>query len=177
MVLFFLMKWQQYIRDIPDWPKPGILFRDITPLLQHNDAFKAVIHELAHAVAPLKPQTLVGAEARGFIFGAAVALELGAGFVPIRKKGKLPSETIEVTYDLEYGTDTLEMHNDAVQSGERVVFIDDLLATGGTTAACLQLIRKCRADIAGSAFVIELAGLNGRGRLPADMPCISLLTL
>ncbi len=177
MVSFSLMKWQQYIRDIPDWPKPGILFRDITPLLQDKDAFKAVVHDLAQAVAPLKPQTLVGAEARGFIFGAALALDLGAGFVPIRKKGKLPSETIEITYDLEYGTDTLEMHKDAVQPGERVVFIDDLLATGGTTAACLQLIRNCRADISGSAFVIELAGLNGRDKLPADIPCISLLTL
>lgn len=170
------MKWQELIRAIPDWPKPGILFRDITPLLQDGPAFQAVIQELADKTAHLSPQTIVGAEARGFIFGAALSQLLGIGFVPIRKKGKLPAATLSETYDLEYGTDTLEIHEDAVTEGEKVLFVDDLLATGGTTAACLRLIQKLGAQVVGNAFVIELAGLNGRAQLPTDIPIIALTT-
>ncbi len=171
------MSWHDLIRDIPNWPKPGILFRDITPLLGNGEAFNQVVTELAGAVSPWKPDMLVGAEARGFVFGAALALKLGIGFVPIRKKGKLPAATICEEYALEYGTDAIEMHEDALGPGVRAVLIDDLLATGGTAAACARLITKGGADLAGLAFVIELGDLGGRQLLPEDIPAVSLAVL
>jgi adenine phosphoribosyltransferase len=171
------MNWHDRIRSIPDWPKPGILFRDITPLLLDAPAFRAVLEELTQAVAPWKPDVLVGAEARGFIFGAALSFSLGIGFVPIRKKGKLPAAAIAEEYELEYGTDTIEMHADALSPGQRAVLIDDLLATGGTAAAAARLIRTSGAELAGIAFVIELAALGGKQKLPPGVPVTSLLVL
>lgn len=171
------MNWHELIRTIPDWPKPGILFRDVTPLLQNGQALSSVIEELAAAVSPWNPAILVGAEARGFIFGAALAVRLGIGLVPIRKKGKLPAATIIEQYDLEYGTDQIEMHQDALRPGMRAVLVDDLLATGGTAAACARLINKAGAELAGIAFVIELTALGGAKQLPAGVPVVSLLTL
>ena len=152
---------RKYIRDIPDWPKEGILFRDITPLLGDPAAFSAAIDSLAAGFTDSGVEYVAAVEARGFIFGSAVAEKLGAGFVPIRKKGKLPFETEAITYDLEYGTDTLEVHRDAVESGAKVLMVDDLLATGGTMAAACKLIEKIGGRVAGIAFLIELASLGG----------------
>jgi adenine phosphoribosyltransferase len=156
---------RQYIRSIPDFPKPGIMFRDITPLLRDAKAFKEAIRRMARPYKKGEVDVVVGAESRGFIFGAAIALAIGAGFVPVRKKGKLPHRTTSVTYDLEYGTDTLEMHTDAVTAGTRVLMVDDLLATGGTMAASCEMIRKAGGNILGVEFLIELAFLKGRDRL------------
>lgn len=153
---------KQYIRDIPDFPKPGILFRDITPLLGNPLAFKEAIRCLAHQYAGAKIDAIVAAEARGFIFAAPLALELQAGFVPVRKPGKLPFERHSHKYDLEYGSDTLEMHIDGLTKGQRVLVVDDLLATGGTVQACCQLVERTGAKIIGCAFAIELVALNGR---------------
>ncbi|MBM4027643.1 MAG: adenine phosphoribosyltransferase [Planctomycetes bacterium] len=155
----------RYIRDIPDWPKPGILFRDITPLLADPHAFPAAIDALCAPFQNAGVEYVAAVEARGFIFGAAVAAKLRAGFIPIRKKGKLPWQTESATYDLEYGTDCIEMHRDAVPRGAKVLLVDDLLATGGTMQAACQLMEKVGAEIVGIAFVIELTGLNGRARL------------
>lgn len=155
----------EYIRNIPDWPKKGILFRDITPLLAEPKAFAAAIEALGAGFADAGVEYVAAVEARGFIFGAAVAEKLGAGFVPIRKKGKLPYKTEKVTYDLEYGTDTLEVHCDAVRGGARVLMVDDLLATGGTMAAACELIEKIGGRIVGITFLIELCELGGRERL------------
>jgi adenine phosphoribosyltransferase len=171
------MSWHDLIRTIPNWPKPGILFRDITPLLGHGEAFSQVVEELAAAISPWKPEVLVGAEARGFVFGAALALKLRIGFVPIRKKGKLPAATITEEYALEYGTDVIEMHQDALGPGKRAVLIDDLLATGGTASACARLITKAGAELAGIGFVIELGDLGGKQLLPENTPTVSLLVL
>jgi adenine phosphoribosyltransferase len=157
---------EQFIRSIPDWPKKGILFRDITPLLAEPKAFAAAIDALCADFMDEGVEYVAAVEARGFIFGAAVAEKLGAGFVPIRKKGKLPFQTQSITYDLEYGTDTLEVHNDAVSKGAAVLMVDDLLATGGTMAAACQLIERIGGQIAGITFLIELVGLNGRSKLP-----------
>ncbi len=154
-----------YIRDIPDFPKEGILFRDITPLLADKKALAAAIEALANPFRDKDVQVVAAAEARGFIFGSAVAKALNAGFVPVRKKGKLPSKVESFTYDLEYGTDTLEMHSDAVKSGTRVLMIDDLLATGGTMAACCKLMEKLGAQIVGLTFLVELSALKGRDKL------------
>jgi adenine phosphoribosyltransferase len=155
----------RYIRSIPDWPQKGILFRDITPLLGNPATFLQAIETLA---APYKNKNIdyvAAVEARGFIFGAAVAAKLNAGFVPIRKKGKLPYKTQSVTYDLEYGSDTLEVHIDAVKKGSRVLMIDDLLATGGTMAAACRLIEKIGGSITDIAFFVELKALNGREKI------------
>ena len=153
------------MRSIPDWPKKGILFRDITPLLANNKALSAAIETISDRYKDKKIDYVAAVEARGFIFGAAVAARLGVGFVPIRKKGKLPYKTESVTYDLEYGKDTLEVHIDAVKKDARVLMVDDLLATGGTMAAACTLIEKIGGKIAGIAFLVELKDLNGREKL------------
>jgi len=155
----------QFIRDIPDFPKAGILFKDITPLLGNVEAFRESIARMADPFRGQKIDCLVAAEARGFIFAAPLALELGAAFVPVRKPGKLPHDKHSFSYDLEYGSDTLEMHKDAVLAGQRVLVVDDLLATGGTVEACCKLLSNIDVEIAGCLFCIELVGLNGRLRL------------
>jgi len=155
----------QFIRDIPDFPKAGILFKDITPLLGNVEAFRETIARMADPFRGRKIDCLVAAEARGFIFAAPLALELGAAFVPVRKPGKLPHDKHSFSYDREYGSDTLEMHKDAVLAGQRVLVVDDLLATGGTVEACCKLLSNSDVEIAGCLFCIELVGLNGRLRL------------
>ena len=157
----------RYIRAIPDWPKKGILFRDITPLLADPRAFPAAIDALCQPFQNAGVAYVAGIEARGFIFGAAVAAQLKAGFVPIRKKGKLPYLTESASYDLEYGTDSIEMHRDAIPRGAKVLLVDDLLATGGTMQAACRLMEKVGAEIVGIAFVIELTALQGRKKLAA----------
>ena len=152
---------KEFIRDIPDFPKPGILFRDITPLLASPTAFKEIIHRLAAPYRNQKIDSIVAAEARGFIFAAPLALELGAGFVPVRKPGKLPAERHSHAYELEYGSDRLEMHVDGVKAGQNVLVVDDLLATGGTVGACCKLLEMSGARIIGCAFAIELTRLGG----------------
>jgi adenine phosphoribosyltransferase len=154
-----------YIRAIPDFPKPGILFRDITPLLAHPAAFRRAVVDMANPFRGDKIDVVAAAEARGFIFAAPVALELNAALVPIRKPGKLPFDTASFSYDLEYGKDTLEIHTDAIAPGSKVLVLDDLLATGGTVEACCRLVEKAGGVVAGCAFVIELAGLNGAERI------------
>jgi adenine phosphoribosyltransferase len=154
------------IRDIPDFPKPGILFRDLTPLMGDGPTMRASIEMLVEQVARHRADTIVAIESRGFIFGAPVAASLGLGFAPVRKPGKLPWRTTRKTYDLEYGTDSLEMHADAVVEGTRVVIVDDLLATGGTAAATVDLVRGQGALVVGLAVVVELELLHGRDRLP-----------
>jgi adenine phosphoribosyltransferase len=152
---------KKFVRDIPDFPKPGILFRDITPLLAAPAAFREIIHRLAAPYRAEKIDLIVAAEARGFIFAAPLALELNAGFVPVRKPGKLPAERHSHAYELEYGTDRLEMHVDGVRAGQRVLVVDDLLATGGTVEACCKLLEMTGAHIIGCAFAIELTNLGG----------------
>jgi adenine phosphoribosyltransferase len=154
-----------FIRSIPDFPKPGINFRDITPLLASHAALQETIRQLAEHYRGAQIDVVAAAEARGFIFAAPLAIELGVGFVPIRKPGKLPFETHAFHYELEYGTDTLEIHIDGVAPGQRVLLVDDLLATGGTIEACCKLVEKANATVAGCAFVIELADLGGKKRL------------
>ncbi|MHB0957540.1 MAG: adenine phosphoribosyltransferase [Pirellulaceae bacterium] len=156
---------KQYIRDVPDFPKPGILFRDITPLLICPAAFRECVLRMADHYRDRVVDVIVAAEARGFIFAAPLALELGTAFVPIRKPGKLPFDTHTMRYELEYGTDTLEMHSDGVTRGQKVLVVDDLLATGGTVDACCQLLTKCGAQIVGCAFAIELLELHGAQRI------------
>jgi adenine phosphoribosyltransferase len=163
------------IRDIKDFPTEGILFKDITTLLRDPKAFKYVLDQLATAYIQARVEIVVGIESRGFIFGGALAHELGAGFVPVRKLGKLPAKTIEVEYELEYGRDALAMHEDAVAPGQRVLVVDDLLATGGTMAATLRLVQLCGGVVVGVAFLIELAFLHGRAKLK-DYPVSSLIT-
>jgi len=153
------------IRSIPDFPKAGIMFRDITPLLEDPTALREAVRRMAEPYQETTVDVVVGAEARGFIFGTGVALALGAGFVPVRKKGKLPAETVTVTYDLEYGTDTIEMHADAIRPEMRVLMVDDLLATGGTMAACCEMVEKAAGRIVGIEFLIELSFLAGRKKL------------
>jgi len=155
----------KYIRSIPDWPKKGILFRDITPLLGDPGAFAEAVGTLCAGYKRAGVEYVAAVEARGFIFGAAVARALGVGFVPIRKRGKLPYKTVSITYDLEYGTDTLEVHSDAVRKGVKVLMVDDLLATGGTMAAACELIERIGAKVVGIAFLIELSELGGRQKL------------
>jgi len=158
---------KNYIRTIPDWPKKGILFRDITPLLADPKAFPATVDALSAPFFGVGVQYVAAVEARGFIFGSAVAERLGAGFIPIRKKGKLPGAIESATYELEYGVDTLEMHRDAVGRDAKVLVVDDLLATGGTMGAACDLIAKVGAQVVGIAFVIELTDLGGRRKLAA----------
>jgi adenine phosphoribosyltransferase len=155
------------IRTIPDYPKPGILFRDITTLLGNARAFRRSIDELVHPYAGQKVDKIAGIEARGFILGGAMAHQLSAGFVPIRKKGKLPHETVRVAYSLEYGLDEMEMHKDGVVPGEKVILVDDLIATGGTAEAAVKLLRQIGADIIAACFVIDLPDLGGRAKLEA----------
>jgi adenine phosphoribosyltransferase len=160
-----LDKIKASIRDVPDFPKPGIVFKDITPLLQNNDLFKATVERLAGPFQKKGITHVASIESRGFIFGAPVAYLLGAGYIPIRKKGKLPHKTLSHTYNLEYGTDTLEIHADALDSSSRVLIIDDVLATGGTARATCQLIEQLKAKVAGLSFAIELEFLHGREKL------------
>jgi len=156
---------KDYIRDVPDWPKEGILFRDITPLLGNPKAFQTAVDAMAADYIGRGIQYVAATEARGFIFGAPIAAKLNAGFVPVRKKGKLPYKTESVTYDLEYGKNTVELHKDAVPAGAKVLMVDDLLATGGTIEAACKLIEKIGGKIEGVVFLIELAGLNGMSKL------------
>ena len=155
----------KFIRDIPDFPKPGILFRDITPLLANPLAFRAAVDLMALHYHGQPIDAVAAAEARGFIFAAPLAIELGLGFVPIRKRGKLPFKVHSYSYELEYGNDTMEMHQDALSPGHRVLLVDDLLATGGTMKACCELVEQTGAAIAGCCFMVELSFLNGRTRL------------
>jgi adenine phosphoribosyltransferase len=159
------MDLSAYIRDVPDFPKPGIVFKDITPLLLEPAAFDHSVTMLASRVRPFEPELIVAAEARGFIFGGALARELGVGFVPARKAGKLPHETVSVRYGLEYGLDELHLHSDALSGGKRVLIHDDLLATGGTAKAKIDLVEQLGGRVVGCAFVVELAFLHGRRRL------------
>jgi adenine phosphoribosyltransferase len=153
------------VRTIPDYPKPGIMFRDITTLLGHANGFRACVEQLARPFLDRRVQSVAGIEARGFILGGAVADRLRCGFVPIRKKGKLPAKAIGQDYELEYGIDVIEIHEDAVNSGEPILLVDDLIATGGTAEAAVKLLRKLKADVVGATFVIELPDLGGSGRL------------
>ena len=169
------MDLKEYIRTIPDFPKPGIQFRDITPLLSHPQALHEAIHRMALRYRREGITAVAAAEARGFIFATPLALELNAGFIPIRKPGKLPFDTQAFHYELEYGTDTLEIHKDAYRPGDRVLLVDDLLATGGTMKACAELAIQTGVEVVGCAFLIELAGLGGREKLaPHDV--FSLMT-
>lgn len=165
---------EDYIRDIPDFPKPGIVFKDITPLLGNHQAFQAAIDAMAAEFRDQKVDVVTAAEARGFLFAAPLALQLGVGVVPIRKPGKLPYKRRSHSYELEYGTDTLEMHVDGIEPGQRVLVVDDLLATGGTVEACCQMITQSDAVIVGCAFLIELAFLGGAQKL-GDFPVFSVI--
>lgn len=167
---------QRYIRDVPDFPKKGILFKDITPLLQSPAGLKEVVGDLAKLVDPASYEIVCGIESRGFIFGTALAHHLGKGFVPIRKPGKLPWKTASESYQLEYGSDTLEIHLDACKPGQGVLLVDDLLATGGTAEAALKLVRRIGGKPVACAFVIELGFLNGKQRL-GDIPVHTLMTV
>ena len=167
------MDLRQHIRGIPDFPRPGILFYDISTLLAHPDAWRATVNDLADVVRPFRPDLLAGIESRGFLTAAPLALELGCGFVMVRKKGKLPGETVEYRYDLEYGSDCIEIQADAVRPGQRIVVMDDLLATGGTLAAAVSLFRKVGADVSAAACIVELTFLQGRAKL--DVPVETLV--
>lgn len=156
---------QKSIRNIPDFPKPGIMFKDITPILSNSELFAQTIQAFAERYAKSKIDAVVGIESRGFIFGAPLALQIGAKFVPVRKRGKLPYDTIEYSYDLEYGTATIEVHTDAICQGEKILLVDDLLATGGTAGAACRLIEKLGGQVHECAFVVELGFLNGKEKL------------
>lgn len=163
-----------YVRDVPDFPSPGIVFKDITPLLRDAAALRRAVRSLAELAEPLKPEVVIAAEARGFILGAALALELGVGFIPARKPGKLPHQKLTVEYALEYGTDALEVHGDALTHTTRALVHDDLLATGGTASALCRLVEGSGAEVAGCNFLIELGFLGGRERL-APYPVTALI--
>jgi adenine phosphoribosyltransferase len=167
---------RRWIRDIPDFPKPGILFRDLTPLMRDPAGWRETVSQLAEITERLKPDLIVGIESRGFIVGTSLATALGLGFVPVRKPGKLPGEVHGVDYDLEYGSDRLEIHADGFEDSPRILIVDDLLATGGTAEACGQLVDLAGGEIVGFAFVVELADLGGRQRLPAGVAVESLVT-
>ena len=169
------MQIQNYIREVPDFPIPGIPFKDITPLLANAGAFQAAIDALIERCAPLQADVIVSAEARGFLLAAPIAYRMAKPLIPIRKQGKLPHNTHTVSYQLEYGEDTLEIHQDAITPGQSALIVDDLLATGGTIAASAQLVQKCGGTIAGYAFLIELAYLNGRTKLQSEN-IVSLIT-
>jgi len=168
------MRFEDYIKNVPDFPIPGIQFKDITTLIADPAAFKAAVDELAAFAREKHAELVVGPDARGFIVGSAVAYAAGLGFIPVRKPGKLPRETISYDYDLEYGKNTLCMHKDAVKPGQKVVIIDDLLATGGTMDATIRLIQAAGGIVVGLGFLIELVDLNGRGRL-RDIPVKTLI--
>ncbi len=167
------MNLKDHIRQIPDFPKPGILFYDISTLLQHAEAWRTTVERMAEAVAAHETERLIGIESRGFLVAAPLAMRLGCGFTMVRKQNKLPGETIRHTYDLEYGTDTVEIQADAITPGQRVVVVDDLLATGGTMAAAISLLRKVGADVQAAACIIELSFLAGRKAL--DVPITNLI--
>ena len=167
------MDIKDHIRAVPDFPKPGILFYDISTLLAHADAWRETVRHLTETLGPAKPDLLVGIDSRGFLVAAPLALALGCGFVMVRKRGKLPGPTVPFTYDLEYGSDTIEIQTDAIQPGQRVVVLDDLLATGGTLAAAIDLCRKVGGDVVGAACIIELSFLGGRAKL--DVPFNSVV--
>jgi adenine phosphoribosyltransferase len=162
------MNLKEYIRDVPDFPEAGILFRDITPLIGSTSAFEYALQAMYEKVRSLKIDKVAAIESRGFIFGAPLAKMLGVGFIPIRKKGKLPYKTVSTSYELEYGSNTLEVHSDALTKGERVLMVDDVLATGGTSKASADLIRMIGGEIAAYVFLIELTGLGGRAVLDGD---------
>jgi adenine phosphoribosyltransferase len=170
-----LKELQAAIRDVRDFPRPGIVFKDITPILGDAKLFKSVINAIAAEAEKVKPNKIVGIDARGFLFGAAVAYKLDLGFVPVRKKGKLPYQTIGSAYQLEYGDAEMEMHVDAIQPDEMVVLVDDLLATGGTSGAAVNLIQKVGGIVGAAIFVIELAFLKGCEKIPPDVPVQSLI--
>jgi adenine phosphoribosyltransferase len=169
-----MIRLEDHIREVPDFPKKGILFKDIMPMLQSPEAFRAAVSALAETVE--RPDAVVGIESRGFLFGAPLALHWKVPFVPARKFGKLPGPTVRQVYSLEYGEDTLELHADALRKGQRTVIVDDLLATGGTAAATVQLVRQLEADVVAALFVVELVGLHGRERL-APLPVHALLPM
>jgi adenine phosphoribosyltransferase len=168
------MDFKQHIRAIPDFPKPGILFYDISTLLAHPQAWQAMVEELAVAIRPYRPELLVGIESRGFLVAAPLAYALGSGFAMVRKKGKLPGRTVRHSYDLEYGTDTIEMQEDAISTGQRVIVLDDLIATGGTMQAAIELVQQQGGTVAAAACIIELTFLNGRNRL--NVPLTSMIS-
>ena len=159
-----MLDLRAFIRDVADFPKPGIVFKDITPLLANPSALALAVEVLCNPFRGRNIQAVIGAESRGFIFGTAIAQALSCGFVPVRKPGKLPAAKVALTYDLEYGQDTLEIHKDALTRGQRCLVVDDLLATGGTMKACCELVEQLGANIVGIAVLIELSGLNGRAR-------------
>jgi len=169
--------FQNYIRTIEDWPKPGVSFKDITPLLADAEAFKAAIDAMCAPFADQGITKIVGAEARGFFFAAAMAYALGAGFVPARKPGKLPYKTISESYVLEYGENQMEIHEDALAPDDRILIVDDVLATGGTAGAKSRLVHTCGATLVGYSFFIELSFLEGRAKLDPELPCSVLITL
>ncbi len=170
-----MKKLEEYVRSIPDFPEPGIIFRDITTILQDPDGLKLAIDGLADAIRNTECDVIVGPESRGFIFGVPVAYALHKGFVPVRKKGKLPCKTVSMEYDLEYGSAEIEMHEDSIKPGQKVVIVDDLIATGGTTEAIIKLVEKLGGEVVRICFVMELAGLNGRKKLEG-YPITSLIT-
>jgi adenine phosphoribosyltransferase len=167
------MDLKQHIRSIPDFPKPGILFYDISTLLAHPNAWQTTVKRLASELRPYDPDLLIGIESRGFLVAAPLAYELGRGFAMVRKKGKLPGKTVRFTYDLEYGTDTIEIQEDAIDPGQRIVVLDDLLATGGTMQAAINLVRRRGGVVVSAACIIELAFLQGRSRI--DVPLTSMI--
>ncbi|QZA33888.1 adenine phosphoribosyltransferase [Hydrogenibacillus sp. N12] len=169
--------FKRLIRVIPDFPQPGILFKDITTLLKDGRAFRAAIDALVEAVRPLRPEVIVGPEARGFAIGAPIAYALGVGFVPVRKPGKLPAETVSVTYEKEYGPDDLAVHRDAFPPGTRVLVADDLLATGGTIGATVDLVHRLDGEVVGAVFLIELTYLGGRAALEQKIAPAPIVTL
>lgn len=168
------MDLKELIRAIPDFPKPGILYRDLSPLLAHPSAWEQTIVKMEEALLPYQPELLVGIESRGFLVAAPLALQLGLGFAMVRKKGKLPGDTIAYSYSLEYGNDTLEIQDGAIHAGKRVVVLDDLLATGGTMAAAIHLLRVVGADVVAAGCIMELAALKGREKI--DVPFVSLVS-
>jgi adenine phosphoribosyltransferase len=163
------MDLKKHIRAIPDFPKPGILFYDISTLLAHPEAWRATVETLAEAIRPHRPDLLVGIESRGFLVAAPLAYAIGCGFAMVRKKGKLPGATARYSYDLEYGTDTIEIQEDAISSGQRVIIVDDLLATGGTMEAAIQLVQRQGGTVTAAACIIELAFLDGRRRISVPL--------
>jgi adenine phosphoribosyltransferase len=167
------MDLKEHIRAIPDFPKPGILFYDISTLLAHPPAWRATVERLADTLRPFRPELLVGIESRGFLVAAPLAYELGVGFAMVRKRGKLPGATVRYTYELEYGSDTIEIQEDAITKGQRVVVLDDLIATGGTMQAAIDLVRQRGGNVAAAACIIELSFLRGRSRL--DVPFASMI--
>ena len=169
------MNFKDYIASIPDFPQEGVLFRDITPLMANGKAFKEACNEVIAFAKSVGAQVIVGPESRGFIFGCPVAYELGIGFVPVRKPGKLPRETVSVSYDLEYGSNELHVHKDGIKKGQKVLIVDDLLATGGTVDATIQIVQELGGEVAGCAFLIELEGLQGREHLK-DFNVFSLMS-